>query len=394
MSAAPPTVELAALAPPAEMTTALRRWSGFVPVLPASLRPAGMPYLRLCPDAAGEWLRHDNPAVAIPPLGCAFLHDVTLHGSGYPFQDGRYIREPAHTSQAGLAWLEDPAFHDHPLTRQPRRTIRLEEPALLIFGPGFGIYGHWLLDFLPRLAIARMTLGRRLDAFVLPLPDDAPAWVGRMLSEFAGIEATRLRPYRRTEEQVFCPRLCLPSFAHHGDYAPHALMRQFYAAYRPDIPTGGERRLCLSRHGLDGGGFSHPRIFEQRAAMEAIAAARGFEIVAPESLPFAEQVALFRGARIVAGEYGSGMHNTIFSAPGTVVGMVGWWSHIQTHLLAACGQSGLFMSRITEQQGHDGSPYRFSAAVDDLEALFDRVEAAAEAPTPGDPGLAAEAAWG
>lgn len=373
MTAAPPVIDLATLAPPAAMPAALRDWSGFVPVLPASLRPAGRPYLRF--DEAA-WSAHDNPAVAIPTLGCAFLHDVTICGSAYPFHAGRYIREPTHTSEAGLTWLEDPGFHDHPLTRPARRTIRVEEPALLVCGPGYGIYGHWLLDFLPRMALARLLLGARLDAFVLPLPDDAPAWVETMLAEFCGIGADRLRRYRRGETALLCPRLCLPSTVHHGDYAPHALMRQFYRSYRPDIPLHGTRRICLSRRHFDSRGFSHPRIFEAAATMEAIAQARGFEVVAPETLDLAAQVALFRSARIVVGEYGSAMHNTIFSAPGTVVGMIGWWSHIQTHLVAACDQTALFMTRTTVLEEKADRPYRFTAAPADIEALFDQMEAA------------------
>jgi capsular polysaccharide biosynthesis protein len=46
---------------------------------------------------------------------------------------------------------------------------------------------------------------------------------------------------------------------------------------------------------------------------------RGFEIVVPGSLSFADQVRLFRGASLVVGPHGAGMTNIVFCEAGTVV---------------------------------------------------------------------------
>jgi capsular polysaccharide biosynthesis protein len=54
-------------------------------------------------------------------------------------------------------------------------------------------------------------------------------------------------------------------------------------------------------------------------ALIAELAQRGFEIVVPGSLGFAEQVALFRGASLVVGPHGAGMTNIAFCEPGTIV---------------------------------------------------------------------------
>jgi capsular polysaccharide biosynthesis protein len=48
-------------------------------------------------------------------------------------------------------------------------------------------------------------------------------------------------------------------------------------------------------------------------------AQRGFEIIIPGSLSFAEQVSLFRGASVVVGPHGAGMTNIVFCEPGTIV---------------------------------------------------------------------------
>jgi capsular polysaccharide biosynthesis protein len=54
-------------------------------------------------------------------------------------------------------------------------------------------------------------------------------------------------------------------------------------------------------------------------ALIAELARRGFEIIVPGSLSFAEQVALFRGASVVVGPHGAGMTNIVFCEPGTIV---------------------------------------------------------------------------
>ncbi len=72
---------------------------------------------------------------------------------------------------------------------------------------------------------------------------------------------------------------------------------------------------------------SHERVFitrsaakrscRNRAAVEALFAARGFHVVHPETMALADQVELFAGATVVAGFGGSGMFGTIYSPPGT-----------------------------------------------------------------------------
>ena len=77
--------------------------------------------------------------------------------------------------------------------------------------------------------------------------------------------------------------------------------------------------------------------------MEACAADRGFEIVCPEELSLEEQVALFAGTGLVIGEYGSGLHNTLFSPPRTIVGSVRYPNSVQTRIAALMGQDVVYL---------------------------------------------------
>ncbi|MFD1354473.1 glycosyltransferase family 61 protein, partial [Methylorubrum suomiense] len=77
------------------------------------------------------------------------------------------------------------------------------------------------------------------------------------------------------------------------------------------------RRLLISRS--DNADTHNRRTLTERAELEAGARARGFEIVRPEGLSVPEQVALFRSADVLVGEYGSGLHGSLFALPGATI---------------------------------------------------------------------------
>ncbi|MBB4301842.1 hypothetical protein GGD81_000859 [Rhodobium orientis] len=75
-------------------------------------------------------------------------------------------------------------------------------------------------------------------------------------------------------------------------------------------PGSGPEKLYLSRSRLDAG-----RIIGEEA-VEEMFAAEGYDIIHPQELGLAEQVALFARARKVAGFNGSAMHGLVFSPGG------------------------------------------------------------------------------
>ncbi len=89
-------------------------------------------------------------------------------------------------------------------------------------------------------------------------------------------------------------------------------------------PPGPHRRVFLSRTRFQA---DHPDRARTSggwdALLESTASQAGFEIVHPETLPIAEQVALVRGAAVVAGTSGSALHLSVFAEPGTRVLTIG-----------------------------------------------------------------------
>lgn len=99
------------------------------------------------------------------------------------------------------------------------------------------------------------------------------------------------------------------------------------------------------------------------AQVDALFASYGFEVVHPQELPVAEQVALAAGARVLAGASGSALHLSAFAAPGTRVVEVG---DVRTR------GAGVRVQRIIDRvSGHESVyvPHRSSDREYDLELL-------------------------
>ncbi len=88
----------------------------------------------------------------------------------------------------------------------------------------------------------------------------------------------------------------------------------YVRASSPDSKSEYGDCLYLSR-------LHQPRRAENEEAIEGIFRDRGFHVIAPEKLPFRQQVAMVSGARIVAGCAGSNMHLAAFASGATVISL-------------------------------------------------------------------------
>jgi capsular polysaccharide biosynthesis protein len=195
-----------------------------------------------------------------------------------------------------------------------------------------------------------------------------------MIQYFCGIERAQLLWFSRQTDRLVCDRVCVPSFAHSGDYALHSFLRRFYDGFKQPVAPAPSRRLCLSRQGVEASTRGVWRILENRAAFEALAVQRGYEIVRPENLSFAEQIGLFQSAAAVIGEHGSGMHGAIFAGAGTRVACFPMSNAIQFRIGALCAHTNIYLNRIDSRTDAQGI-FRYSAAERDLAdmmAIVDR----------------------
>ena len=270
----------------------------------------------------GEVLGFLNIDIPQPgPIICYFVRDVTLCGSGYLMHGDDLVTDSSDLSAVAAEWLERPA-PDSPLAMPHLKERWVEGLSVVAFAPGFTAYGHWLLDFVPRFMIARDVLGLAFASARLVIPHDAPAWARSMIEEFTGAKPAQFELYHRGRDRLALRQACVPSYVHNA-HSFHPYAQSVFAAIGTRPLHGGPRKLCVSRTGLD----SMPNTaaaarLANRVVLENAAGRFGYEIVRPETMPIAQQAALFASASHVIGEFGSALHNTVFGPAGQHVGFI------------------------------------------------------------------------
>ena len=369
-AAAPQTIDLAHLAKLHSVLgvvaeTAVAQGAAEAPQ-PAPLAVIGRPREHAALHAVNE------AAALVGPLACHFVRDVALSGPGYLFHGEQRITDGSHLSDVAGQWLTLP-MPDSPLATPPARQTAVIEPCILALGPGHLIYGHWLVDFIPRFAVARAAMGQAFETAKVALPHDTPAWALTMLEAFVGVSRERCVFYERGVERLAVAEACIPSYGH-LDYAFHPWVRTVYESVGRLPAAPGTRKLCISRAAFEGATHGAQKLFANRAAFEQMAVGAGFEIVRPETMAFADQVALFRSASQVIGEYGSALHSTVFAPPGCRTGFIRCPNQIQLRISALCAQESVVV--LPEQDRvADTGVQEYSLDADEMGAFFAALDA-------------------
>ena len=312
-------------------------------------------------------------------LGTYTLEDATLAPSGIAIKDGVAFNSPAFIHpphQVG-------AIAGRLLAaRLPTRRVR--GTLAVIYGPGHQTYGHWLVDFLPRLWVLA-ECGYDLTALRYVVPPELTT-VARKLLAHMGIGRSQLVPYRYWREVIRADRLLLPT----GLRVHNRIAGQFRAATAfwtgrlgKVAPEAGDApaatRLFVSRTRVIGA-----RILSNREQIEAAAAARGYAIVHPQELPLGKQAVLFSQARLIVGEYGSALHGAVYARPGTLtVGLRGTARHpsfVQSGIAHALGQQAGYLlgqTKLGYTEGEIGQV--FAVQPEDFERALDAADAWDEA---------------
>ena len=232
----------------------------------------------------------------------------------------------------------------------PGETIHLAGTTANIVCDGWQIFGHWLVDVLPRLHRI-MTSDIEIDTFLLAGPPRD--WQLRLL-EAVGLDLDRCRFVDLTASTVTCDHLVIPTYdRYNSEIRPdlvrvHQKLRDTFLGQSPPPAT---RNLFVSR-----GDWGGSRPLNNRAAIEAAYADLGFEVVRPEILSFPDQIRLFASARSVAGECGSGMHNAIFCGPGTNVAVLQSETNLnflQSQIAMMLDQQVFYVVGPAESEGSD-----------------------------------------
>ena len=239
----------------------------------------------------------------------------------------------------------------------PDVSIELAGLTALLVCDGWPIYGHWLIDLLPRLK-RLIDSGQEFNNFLLPAP--LVQWQKQMLAA-AGVPAEKCVEVDLRSTSVRCDRLMVPSYERFGYEARptlHDIHDEIGLKLAPEAQP--ERCIFVARpHG-------NARRLINRLEVETVVQDVGYELVKPEELSFIDQVRLFQSARVLLGEFGSAMHNSLFSGTGTRIGLIQSATNfnlIQSQLAMIKNQD-VFYALGRPEVGDD-----FSMDLDDVEIL-------------------------
>jgi capsular polysaccharide biosynthesis protein len=254
------------------------------------------------------------------------------------------------------------------------------DQALTLVGVNSYNFGHWLVEFLPKVWGC---MGRSDFSSVPILLDEQmhPA-LRPMLQMFIGKdhpihvlkrgEAVRVRRLWACSSVTYFPfsgGATTPDLMNIDGPAFAKLIGGLSTHLAVVDGVEGPSRIFFTRND------SQHRRLVNRTEVEAFFVSHGFHVVDPGDLPFVEQLRLVRGANVVVGPDGSQLHSTFLAHPGTRVGYFNN-RHLENHwwIAYACQELGLPLSiligEITEERSDvTKSDYRIDIEV--LPAFLD-----------------------
>jgi hypothetical protein len=289
-------------------------------------------------DLLPEMQREHFAEALAPPIKIATLRNVLVSGRSC-VGTHRHVYllgdlQPWYVDK----YLAKPFLDDDDLDPNSKNELNLVDDDLALtwkteqYLPGASIllthfnvntYGHWLLECVPKLLLLRR-IQDKLSPFRIIIHKSTKSFVKAWLSFI--LPNVEIKIYNDAIEYVRCESLLIPSLLCGQDYAFHPLLNNLIAEL---VTTNAlpKRRLYLSRQ--------EPSIFRRLAnkeEIESIASSFGLELINPETLPISEQIKLFSECAFVVGEFGSALHNTLFSPLGIRVLALNWINGMQSKI--------------------------------------------------------------
>lgn len=172
-------------------------------------------------------------------------------------------------------------------------------------------FGHFLTECTGRMWAAIDTVPNRKYVFIgNPLADPAPEYVFEFMEQM-GVSRDDVIILRHTARfrRVFVPDMSVVRDASSGAWAS-----TFGAMAKNAVGGGRVAKIYVSRTAMTDGRktFGEERIQE-------IFARNGFQIIHPEQMSLAQQVAVIKNCKVLAGCAGTALHLALFMKPGGTV---------------------------------------------------------------------------
>ncbi len=270
----------------------------------------------------------EQPEPAGVGLGClkdAVVSGASLVGSTttlYRLGPAAPLYIDEQLSQDALS--NGPPVGNRRLLRRTKRNI--SGLSVLLTHWNSGVYGHWLLEGMPKLLLLRQ-VAAHLPCFRIVLPRALPEWVTRWIELV--LPDVVIERYDERKEYLRCETLLIPTAVMHPEHFFHPMLSSRIDELCQSLaaPEVERRKLYVTRVAP-----SRYRKLANQSQIEEIAAQEGLTLFTPEQLPIAEQIRAFASADLVVGEFGSAMHGTLFSPPRTRVLCLNWINGMQSRV--------------------------------------------------------------
>jgi hypothetical protein len=237
-------------------------------------------------------------------IACYYMTDVTVAGFSTLWL-GEYLVTSPEIMPPYLNFAFDiengGAEGLHICRMLPVRTI--DRPCLIALGAGTQVYGHFLIEVLFRILIARRAFLQSPQLpFAVLLDIATPQWLFKILAEDLGIGPADIELFSPGTEQVLL-RHAYVSTRPFQDYLIHPFANTLIGDLLgnlniPKNPSAPEK-IFVSRRNFHNPAAGY-RVCVNEANLVSIAEARhGFTSVALETMAWREQIALFQKAKII-----------------------------------------------------------------------------------------------
>lgn len=250
-------------------------------------------------------------------LGLYLIKNVTVNFFGFISVEGKYILSNDIIMPYAQKGFEQLQFKENLIHRY------IDFPCIVWMGWGPNIYGHLMVEMLPRLIMARKHMNNRSIFHKYLVDSLAPKWFVSFLKMNLGLNDSDIEFFNSETERLHLKYAIIPTQI--MSKRIHSFANGLYnEVFNTEISNQNTeiKKIFLTRTFLGKslrGDFCPNEVEIAKIAAHDF----GFTILSPETLPINEQIRIFSGADIVVGISGSALHSTIFSKSGCVVGGIG-----------------------------------------------------------------------
>lgn len=283
----------------------------FFPVVPARARSGNT--LLLFPEEANPAIIAAHYAAPDPaPLGLAVIPDVLVSGRSFVGTENHvYLLNPMVPKWVDN-FIDSGRRTDDTMFSEKIKKIAPPIPFLLTHWNSHA-YGHWIQEGFLQMLFLRH-LRDSLPAFSILTPKitsiDVTRWAKLVLP------GVPIAVFDEKMEYVHCERLFMTTLLFSGSHSFHPLTNELIDEIRATTNATGP---ATERSFITRPTAGSVRRLSNQLEIETIAVERGLTLVAPENLSIVDQIKLFAQSGVIVGEYGSGMHNTLFSTSRALV---------------------------------------------------------------------------